>query len=153
VLVEADPKAVAGYLDQRMTYSVGDSACRSSIRDLAWLLASRNSPRLFSLECRMRISWDASLGPNSGKLRSENTVGKNREFKRGRDSFRPVTTLWTRWLAAPPGLEVVMMRPDSFHPELVAALGWIKTRNGFPASSSIPRIGHSFSGLSSGHVR
>jgi hypothetical protein len=68
-------------------------------------------------------------------------------------AVRPVITLWTRWLAAPPGLEVVMMRPDSFHPELVSALGWIKTRNGFPASSSIPRIGHSFSGLSSGHVR
>jgi hypothetical protein len=43
---------------------------------------------------------DASLGPNSGKLRSENTVRKRRKFKRGSDSFRPVTTLWTPWLAA-----------------------------------------------------
>src|SRR5260370_42640093 len=86
--------------------------------------------------------------------------------------FRPVTTLWTPgWrlrhqpllaaafgtgklgILSPPGLEVVMMRPDSFHPEVLAALGWIKTRNGFPASPSIPRIGHSFSGFSSGHVR
>src|SRR5260370_91987 len=90
--VELDLSTICWVRRSKMTYSPGDSACRSSIRELALCkscvasshrkFTSSIFSRMSKVDFMVALPWDQI----SGKLRSEKTVRINREFERSRDS-------------------------------------------------------------------